>query len=141
MATSHLTPKQCLRIKSLIMDTNNHLNKVFSSFDSLNKEFSPGSHLVNIFSDQFSFISVNHKDLEALVTHQSRLNNIYKNSLTKYDTVFIVIDASVKNNVATSILHICRGQEIIAKTVYYVMNMTFSKAELFAIRYGINYTT
>ena len=29
MAIAHLISKQCLKIKSLIMDTNNHLNEVF----------------------------------------------------------------------------------------------------------------
>lgn len=37
----NMTLKQCLKIKSSIIDTNNCLNGVFSLFDSLNKEFSP----------------------------------------------------------------------------------------------------
>jgi len=41
------------------MDTNNWLNEIFPSFDSLNKDFSLGFHLIDIFSDCFSFISVN----------------------------------------------------------------------------------
>jgi len=53
--------------------------------------------------------------------------------------VLIISNASVKNNVAISILHIYRGQEIIAKLVYYAINITFTKAELFVIRWGINY--
>jgi len=69
MAMSYLTLKQHLRIKSSIMNTNNCLNGVFSFFDSLNKEISPDSYLVDIFSDWFSFISVNCKDLEALFTY------------------------------------------------------------------------
>ena len=36
----NMTFKQCLKIKSSIVDTNNCLNGVFSLFDSLNKEFS-----------------------------------------------------------------------------------------------------
>lgn len=39
MTTAHLTPKKCLKIKSSIMDTKNHLKKVFPFFDSLNKKF------------------------------------------------------------------------------------------------------
>ena len=87
--------------------------------------------MIDFFSDHFSFISVNQKDSEALVTHQNRLNNVYKNFLANYDTMLIVSDVSVKNNVATSILHICRGQEIIAKTIHHAMNMTSSETELF----------
>jgi len=41
------------------MDTKNHLNKVLPPFNSLNKELSPRFHLVDTFSDHFSFISVN----------------------------------------------------------------------------------
>ena len=55
--------------------------------------------------------------------------------------MLIVLDASVKNNVGILILHICKGQEIIAKTIYHVMNIIFLEAELFAIRYSINYAT
>jgi len=55
--------------------------------------------------------------------------------------MLIVLDASIKNNVATLILHICKGQEIIAKIIHHAMNITSLKAELFAIRYSINYAT
>ena len=40
------------------MNTNNHLNKVLLFFDSLNKELPVDFHLVNTFSDHFSFLSV-----------------------------------------------------------------------------------
>jgi len=63
--TSHPTPKQLLKVKSPIVNTNNHLNEVFPSFDSLNKELSSGFHLVDTFSDHFSFYSVNRKDADA----------------------------------------------------------------------------
>ena len=48
------------------------------------------------------------------------------------------MDASVKNNIATLISYIHRGQEIIAKSVYYTMNITSTEAKLFAIRCRIN---
>jgi len=138
---SYLNPKQCLRIKSPKIDTNNCLNEVFLSFNSLNKELSPSSCLVDIFSNQFSFISVNFKDPETLVTYQNELDNIYSDSLTKLDTILIIADTSVKNNVATLISHIHRGQEIIAKTVHHTINVIFSEAKLFTIRCGINHAT
>ena len=59
MATYHLTTKQHLKIKSPIVNIKNHLNEVFLAFDSLNKELSPGFHLVDDFSDYSSFHSVN----------------------------------------------------------------------------------
>ena len=61
MIITHLISKQHLKIKSCIMDTNNYLNKVFSPFNSLNKELYLGFHLIDIFSNYFSFISVNQK--------------------------------------------------------------------------------
>ena len=53
-------------------------------------------------------------------------------------TIIIISDASIKNNVATSILYICSSRNILAKTIYYAVNITSTKAELFTIRYKIN---
>ena len=54
---------------SPIVNTNNHLNENFPSFDSLNKKLSLGFYLVNTFPNYFSFLSVNFKDPELLNTH------------------------------------------------------------------------
>jgi len=56
IASSFLIPKQQAKIKSFIIDINNYLNEVISSFDSLNKELSLGFCLINTFPDCFSFI-------------------------------------------------------------------------------------
>jgi len=56
MTISYITTKQWLKIKSSIVNTNNWLNEKFPSFNSLNKEISPGFCLVDIFSDCFSFL-------------------------------------------------------------------------------------
>jgi len=101
------------------MDINNCLNKVFSFFDSLKKELSLGFCLVDTFSNCFSFLSVNWKDFDSINTYWKRLNNVFENSLINQNRVFITSDTSVKNNVATSISHIYRGQEIIAKSVHH----------------------
>ena len=69
MATTLLTNKQCLKIKSLIMDTNNYLNEIVLLFDSLNKKITSDFHLVDIFSDYFSFTSVCYKDSKILVAY------------------------------------------------------------------------
>jgi len=55
-----VTLKQRLKIKSSIIDANNHLN-VVSSFNSWHKELSPGFCLVDIFQNHFSFNSVDQK--------------------------------------------------------------------------------
>ena len=49
------TQKQCSKIKSPIVDSNNYLNEVFPSFNRLYKELSPGFWLVNtLFSFPYS---------------------------------------------------------------------------------------
>ena len=52
--------------------------------------------------------------------------------------MLIISDASVKNNIATSVLHIRREHKIIMKTIYHTMNITSTEAELFAIRCDIS---
>ena len=117
----------------------NQLNKVFPFFDSLNKKLSSGFCLVDTFSNHFSFLSVNWKNPDILTAHCNRLKNIYEDSLINQDTMLIILDVSVKNNIATSFSHIYRGQEIIAKSIHYTINITFIGAELFTIKYRINY--
>jgi len=127
-----------LKIKSSIINTNNCLNKVFPF---LNKELSLGFHLVDTFSDCFYFYSVNQKDADAIISHQNKLDSIYGDSLINLDTVLIISDTSVKNNMATLILYIYRGQEIITKSIHHTINITFSETELFGIKCSINHTT
>ena len=141
IAIAHLTFKQWLRIKSFIVDTNNWLNEIFPSFNSLNKELSLGFCLVDTFFGHFSFHPVNQKDTNIKITHCNRFDSIYEDSLIDQNTVSIISDASVKNNVITLVLHIHRGQDIIAKTVYHLMNIISTETKLFSIRCGINYVT
>jgi len=68
-------PKQQVKIKSSIIDINNCLNEVLSSFNSLNIELSLGFHLVDTFPDCFSFISVNCKDTDMLRTYHNCCGN------------------------------------------------------------------
>ena len=49
------TPNQCSKIKEPIVNMDNRFNKVFSSFDFFNKEFAPGSQLIDIFFVSFLF--------------------------------------------------------------------------------------
>jgi len=57
-----LTPKQQLKFKSSIIDANNYLNGIFSSFDPFHKELSSNFRPVDNFPDLFSFQIVNYKD-------------------------------------------------------------------------------
>ena len=106
IAISYLMIKQYSKIKSPIIDINNHLNKVLLSFDSLNKELSFRFHLVDIFLDCFSFLLVNQKDSDILTSYHNKLINIFENLLINQDNVLIITNTSIKNNVATSVSHI-----------------------------------
>ena len=54
------------------------------------------------------------------------------------NTAFIITDASIKNDIATSISHIHQANHPLIKTVYHAVFITSSEAELFAIRCSIN---
>ena len=52
-----------------------------------------------------------------------------------------VTDASIKNDMAISIMHIHIHNRPVVKTIYYAVNVISIEAKLFAIRYGINQAT
>jgi len=54
------------------------------------------------------------------------------------NTAIIILDTSIKNNVAMSITYIHSYIELVKKTIHHTVNITTMKAELFVIRYGIN---
>jgi len=53
-------------------------------------------------------------------------------------TALVVTDASIKNDIATSISHIHSANHSLIKTIHHAAFITSTEAELFAIRYGIN---
>jgi len=59
-------------------------------------------------------------------------------SLISPYTAIVVTDASIKNNITTSVLHIYIQDKPLIKTVHHVAYITSTKAELFAIRCGLN---
>ena len=134
----NMTPKQQLKIKSSIVDTNNCLNGIFPVFDSLNSEFSPGSQLVDTFSSCFSFHQTNHRNKESKAAHICKLDECVLNTFSDSKSVIIVSDASIKNNVATSVVHIHSLLNPIKEMVHHAVSITFTEAELFTIRCGIN---
>ena len=88
------------------MSSKDHLNKVYPLFDRLYKELSPGFCLIDIFPDHFHFHIVNYKDIKAKSAHQKKLDEIFNNSTSNSNTILVISDASIKNNVTTSILHV-----------------------------------
>ena len=53
-------------------------------------------------------------------------------------TALVVTDASIKNNIATSISHVHSANRSLIKTVHHAAFVTSIEAKLFAIRCGIN---
>ena len=54
------------------------------------------------------------------------------------NSAIVVTDASIKNDIATSISHIHIYNHSLTKMVHHAAYITSTKAELFAIRCGIN---
>jgi len=119
----------------------NRFNKVFPFFDPLNVEFSPSSHLIDIFSNRFSFHPyIKCKD-NNLLDCANQLNDIAITTLSNYLHTLIISDMGIKNNVAIFIAHIHIWDRPVIKTVYYTANITSTEAKLFAIRCDINQAT
>ena len=70
--------------------------------------------------------------------HWKKLNKIFDDSILNPNTVVVISDTSIKNNITASISHIYNGQNIIIKTIHHTINIISTKAELFAIRCEIN---
>ena len=59
-------------------------------------------------------------------------------SLLLQFTAIVTTDASIKNNIATSISHMHISNQPLTKTIYHAAFVTSTEAELFVIRYSIN---
>ena len=136
-----LTPNQYSKIKEPIVDMNNRFNEVFLSFDPFNKEFSPGSWLIDIFSSQFSFHLPTKQSNNNFKIHIHLLDNIALKSSSDSIYTLIVSNASIKNHVATSILHIHIHNKPVIKTLHHAVNITTTEAKLSTTRCSINQAT
>ena len=126
-----------MKVKSFLVDINNYFNQVLLAFNCLNREPSSEFCLINNFPDHFTFHIIDCKDTEVRTAYHNKLKNIFKNSFQSNDTILIIFDASIKNNIITLVLHIRREHEIIKKTIHHVINIMFTEAKIFLIRYDI----
>jgi len=129
-----LTSKQALHLKSPLANMDNRCNEFFSAFSPLDKEFSPGNHLCDSFPDRVSFYPRS-QDVKVQI---HKLNNVVITSSSDPSLCIIILDASIKNYIVTSILHIYSFNQLIIKTYHQAINVSTTKVELFAIRCGIN---
>ena len=84
----------------------NRFNKIFPSFNLFSSKFSPGDRLIDVFPSCFSFHSTNRKNKERIKAHIHKLDKITFQVSIDLKTVVIISDTSIKNQVATSIVHI-----------------------------------
>ena len=131
-----LTDCQKASIKNHLVDLNNKSYRIFPFFSPLHLEFSPDSRIIDYFSDHFSFNLNNKEKNDKIQLYQ--LNNIVIELSLFLSTAIIVTDASIKNNITTSISHVHLTNHPVTKTLYHVAFVTSTEAELFMIRCGIN---
>jgi len=93
---------------------------------------------VDNFSSHFSFYQADHSDNETKATHLCKLNDIVLNTLFCSNSIIVIADTYIKNNVATSIAYIYLHSNLIRKTLHHAISVTSSEAKLFTIRCGIN---
>ena len=128
-------------IKSLIINMDNRFNEVFFAFDPHNKEFSPGSWIIDIFPSWFYFHLFNKCSKNNLISQLYQLDDLMIISSLDSSYTLVVTDTSIKNNVTTSIAHIHVCNKPIIKTLHHTVNIITTEAELFTFRCSINQAT
>ena len=130
--TSHQRPN----VKGHLVNSNNKLYGIFPFFSSLYPELSLGSRIINNFSNCFSFnLAIRNKNDK--ICHQ-QLDNMALELSFSTSIAIIVLDASIKNNIAISISHVHIANRLLIKTSYHTAFIMTTEAELFMIRYSIN---
>ena len=137
-AIGSLTNRQKNIAKGHLIDSCNKSYSIFPSFSPLHQEFTPGFCLTDIFSDCFSFNLTNKKEKDKDKIRVQELDNMTLWISSSPNTALIVTDASIKNDIATSISHIHQAYHPLIKTVYHAVFVTSSEVELFTIRCSIN---
>ena len=134
LSLDNLTPKQRFRLNSPLINIDNSHNELLPFFLFFDKEFDPGNQLIDSFPDWFSF----HPCSSNIKNHIRNLNNITFRVLSNPSSPIIISDTSIKNHVATSILYIHSHDKSVIKTIHWAVNITTTKAKLFAMQCGIN---
>jgi len=132
-----LTHRQRTLTKGHLIDSKTKSYRIFPSFASLDPEFTPGYRIIDNFSDCFSFNLVNKTEKEKNNRRTQELDEMALRNSSIPNTALVITDASIKNDIATSIAHIHSTNRPLIKTVHHASFVTSSEAELFAIRYGI----
>ena len=114
VSINYLTAKQRSRLKLPLIDVDNKRNEFFPFFSFFNYEFKLGNHIIDIFPDHLSF---HPHTLNAKKNISNLEEIIIKVSIDPFTTI-VVSDTSIKNQVATSILHIHSYDKPVIKTLH-----------------------
>ena len=140
LSLESLTKRQCGLLNSHMVDIDNRFNEVFPAFDPINSKFHPGNRIVDLFPNHFSFYLFSRSSDHSFKSCIQQLNTLAIESFSSLSDTLVITDASVKNNVASSIAHIHVFNKPVVKTLYHAINVTFSEAKFFTIRCSINHT-
>ena len=116
----------------------NRFNEVFSLFDPLNPEFHPGNRIIDNFSNCFSFHLFAKSSNCSFKLCLQQLDAPTIESSASVTNALVITDASVRNNVTSSITHIHVYNKPVVKTLHYTVNITSTKVEFFVLHCGIN---
>ena len=130
-----LTNRQRFLTKGHLVDLNIKSYGIFLSFSPLDPEFFLGHRIIDNFFNRFSF---NKKEKNQNKICNQELDNMVLHCFSEPNTALMITNASIKNDIATSILHIHSANRPLIKTVHHASFVTSTEAELFAIRCGIN---
>jgi len=133
-----LTNRQRAQTKGHLTDSYNKSLGIFPSFSPISIEFSPRNHIIDNFSDRFSFNLVNRKEKTEINNCALELDEMVLQASSSPHTALVITDASIKNDIATSVSHIHSMNSPLTKTVHHTSFVTSTEAELFAIRCSIN---
>ena len=128
-------------IKGHIVNMDNCFNEVFPSFNPINPEFSPSNRIIDTYTKHFSFHFFNKHISHNIKSSVRELDKITLESSNDLSSTLVITDASIKNNVTMSIVHIHICDKPIMKTLHHATNITSIEAKLFAIKCSINQAT
>ena len=136
---ANVTNHQRKKIKGHLVDINNRSHSLFLEFSPTHPELAPGSRIIDTFPDRFSFNFYMKGKINK--THIYQLNSMVIKASSSQSTAIVALDASIKNNIATSISYIHISNQPLIKTLHHTAFIISIEAKMFTIRCGINQAT
>jgi len=101
-----LTNRQRSLTKGHLVNSNIKSYGIFLSFSPLDPEFFSGHRIIDNFSNCFSFNLVNKKERNQNKICDQELDDMVLHCSSEPHTALVITDASIKNDITTSISHI-----------------------------------